>query len=64
MRRDDLVMWYLEEREDELSDENLLQEQTLIQRVIKRLIHTVSLNAYSILVSFFFNVSLFHRVKH
>jgi hypothetical protein len=46
MRRDDLVMWYLEEREDELSDENLLQEQTLIQRVIKRLIHTVSLDTH------------------
>lgn len=46
MRRSDLVMWYLEQREADISEEELDYENLLINKIIKKLLKTVSVLAY------------------
>jgi hypothetical protein len=43
MRRSDLVMWYLEQREADISEEELDYENLLINKIIKKLLKTVSI---------------------
>ena len=42
MRRSELIMWYLEQREADISEEDLDYENLLITKVIKKLLKTVS----------------------
>jgi hypothetical protein len=48
MRRSDLVMWYLEQREADISEEELDYENLLINKIIKKLLKTVSYSFYCI----------------
>lgn len=43
MKRNDLITWYLEQKEDEIeSEEDLVREKTIIDKVLKRLVRMVS----------------------
>lgn len=42
MRRSELIMWYLEQREADISEEDLDYENLLINKIIKKLLKTVS----------------------
>jgi DNA replication licensing factor MCM6 len=51
MKRSELVLWYLEQREDDMDSEaDYEREKTIIEKVIKKLVKTVSSTCY------FFNV--------
>lgn len=41
MRRSELIMWYLENREADISDEELDREMLIIQKIIKKLLKDV-----------------------
>ncbi|CEP12622.1 hypothetical protein [Parasitella parasitica] len=42
MRRSELIMWYLEQREADMSEEDIDYENLLINKIIKKLLKTVS----------------------
>jgi len=43
MKRSELVLWYLEQREDDMDSEaDYEREKTIIEKVIKKLVKTVS----------------------
>lgn len=43
MKRSELVLWYLEQREDDMDSEaDYEREKTIIEKIIKKLVKTVS----------------------
>lgn len=42
MRRSELIIWYLEQRESDITEEELDRENLIITKVIKKLLKDVS----------------------
>jgi DNA replication licensing factor MCM6 len=48
MKRSELVLWYLEQREDDMESEaDYEREKTIIEKVIKKLVKTVSFVSFN-----------------
>jgi hypothetical protein len=52
MRQSELAMWYLEQKENELNADDLGMETTIVNKIIKRLLKTVSVTVDMILHEF------------
>jgi DNA replication licensing factor MCM6 len=56
MKRSELVLWYLEQREDDMDSEaDYEREKTIIEKVIKKLVKTVSFTTYFLATCFMCN---------
>lgn len=58
--QDKLIMWYLEQMENDLDEEALEFEVTVVKKVIKKLLKTVRIT----LLNFCFTHLLYRRVRH